>query len=1024
MVELDKKYNPHNTGTEIDQNLLNSLPLPIYDAYKLLENQSDYEKSLQVLCLSLIPWTYQYIALIFSGEYLASEHEPSSEVTDSLINMIKKPGPGKWIGFTRIASGYFMDHKASVISPELISILNTILNEKGKPQVKISENDNKLEYSDALINIRNRFAHSRNFSGDKAKELFQDYFQIWKAWIVIIREVFEPRLLFRSSPGNPFQSFDNRPFDIKNIPPDNNKNTTLLWDEKRETYIRLYPIIVTTSEDSKKNGEVAFLEEIKSKYLFYLQGDNFFKLKDEFEVLSKMIESKTIIEEEVSAGSLTLRTFAERIDRITSQTINNFQDALKYIPEMYVDRPSFTATLDSWLDGNLPGCIIAGNQGTGKTSIIANWCIHRKTKGDHVLLFEASGLKDSDITLIIERELNLSSPLRDCLDTILKQNSNISGEQKPEKFIIVIDAVNEFTGKNNENRSRLWREINSLVSSLNLYIPYIKCLVTTRSDLWSVDFPEKNSAYDMLKEKLYWGDAENGFPRVSLGDLTLAEAGEIFENARKTIPSMAVQNSFGELSEKTQKVLCNPFLLRLALLIYNERKMPGLTKSKIEKQYARERITEEKDKKTVLFVLLERMSELRKTEITFDEFLYTKAKTKLIKQVSEKEKENLEKLIFDPRPQSPYKKLIKEGIIEERAENENNLESKEKIRFSQEKITDIIYSEFQQRSLKHVKKWLIIGLISVIPILGISFFGIQNSIKKDINNIQTELNKSTPDHGDLVQITNISSAIIKESERSQTMWFAIELIFIYCVLWVITFLAVYLRFYLSKISKNDLPSRFIKEKFMDLNRKYTKNKLNFVITMLLMIAPILYMVFLEHTKPLSEVFMPYLYCGLFLGFSLQLWSIIRECIVVIRNANSPHDAFCMFGPKEVFPNLIIFLTTIPFIILIYFGPSQIHPLWIARSNERMEVLKQEWISNEAVNSLNQSNPKVYLNINNTLQEIVKKQSNDTIKETISQSYSLLRGKVIIYGFLIAFPIALILRYFAGFWLFKLLKRRL
>jgi len=136
MIELDKKYNPQNSGTEIEESLMKSLSLPIYDALNLLENKGDYEKSLQVLCLSLIPWTYHYIALILSGEYLASEHEPSFAVTDSLINMVKKPGPGSWIGFTRAASAYFVENKTRVISNETITKLNSILNGKDQPQVK------------------------------------------------------------------------------------------------------------------------------------------------------------------------------------------------------------------------------------------------------------------------------------------------------------------------------------------------------------------------------------------------------------------------------------------------------------------------------------------------------------------------------------------------------------------------------------------------------------------------------------------------------------------------------------------------------------------------------------------------------------------------------------------------------------------------------------------------------------------------------------------------------------------------
>jgi hypothetical protein len=1014
MIELDKKFNPQNGGTELDDNLLKSLPLPVYDAFKLIEKQTDYEKSLQILCLSLIPWTYQYIALMLSGEYLASEHEPSFEVTDSLVNMVKKPGPGKWIGFTRAAASYFMDHKTNVISHEAISALNTVLNGKDRPQVKLLENGNKLEYSDALINIRNRFAHSRNFSAEKAQELFQDYFQIWKAWIIIIKDVFEPKLLFRSSPDNPFQSFDNRPLNIKNIPADQEKGTPLLWDEKKETLIRLYPIIVTNSEDSKPQGEVAFLEEIKSKYLFYLHGDNFFKLRDEFDVLSKMIESKTIIEEVVTAESLTIKAFAERIDRITNQTISDFQDALKYIPEMYIDRPAITVNLDKWLESNLPGCIITGNPGTGKTSIITNWCLRRKAKGDHVLLLEASRFRESDVTMIIEKELNLASPLKDCLDTIQNQNKNSTGEQAPQKFIIVIDAVNEFTGKDNENRSRLWREINSLVSSLNLYSPYLKCLVTTRNDLWNVDFPGKNTAADMLKEKFYWGEAGNDFPRVFLGNFSVAEAGEIFENARTTIPSMEVQTSFSELSEKTKKVLCNPFILRLALLTFNGREMGDLTKSKIENQYTREKITEEKDKKAVLFALLERMSELRKTEVTFDEFLYTGSKIKSKKKVSEKDRINLEKLIFDPRPQSPYKKLIKEGILEEKADD-SNIESKEQIRFSQEKITDIIYSEFQKRGVKKLIILAIFGFVLLLVILGVKAFFAGDSIKSHLGIIQTELNNSTLSQGSKIQIGSISAGIIKRTVNTRYILSGVSMFVCYAFFVIFIFVASYFRISLSKRFKNDLSTRFIKEKFVELVQK----KIPYLL-ILIILLPFIYVFWISSHPHLSqsEILNPVLYgFPVFLLFSI-LWILILHAIVVLKNANSPQDAFCVFGKKEFIHSCIELIYLIPFLILMYFGITHLSDFLNIDSDKELIALKQEWFSNADLITMKITDIEHYNIINSEILDFT------TDKEDLFKPFLLSFSKVMIYSLCILFPLMLLLQYFAGFWLFKLLKKRL
>jgi hypothetical protein len=1018
MIELDKNLNPQNTGTELHEKLVNSLPMPVYDAFKLLEREGNYEKSLQVLCLSLIPWTFQYIALILSGEYLESIQEPSFEVTDSLLNMMKKPGPGKWLGFTRSAVGYFMEHKTRVISHETILALNSILNEKNRPLVKVPDNENRLEYTDALISIRNRFAHSRGFAEDKAKELALDYFLIWKALIIIIKDVFTPRLLYRPVSSESFHPFDNRSFDVNRLPSDQDNRQTLLWNETDGSFIRLYPVIVTYSDDLKNSSEVAFLEEIRNKYLFYLQGDSFFKLKDEFEILSKLIETRTIKEEIVNAESLTPKTFAERIDRITNQTINDFRDALKYIPEIYLDRPEVSNKLDTWIESSLPGCIISGIPGTGKTSLVTNWCVRRKNNGDHVLLIEASRLKDSDITGIIEKELNLGSPLKDCLDAIQKQNINLSGDLQQKKFIIVIDAVNEFTGTGNENRSRLWREINSLISILNLYNPNLKCLVTTRSDLWKVDFPEKNSASDMLKEKLYWGDTTPGFPRIMLGNLSLDEVGEIFEKARENFPSMAVQNSFDELSDKTKKVLCNPFFLRLALITYNGRLVPNLTKSKIERQYAKERITEEKDKTTVLFALLERMSQLRKTEVTIDEFLYSEGKSKFRRKKAEKERKKLEKIIYDPRPQSSYKKLVREGIIEERSE-EGNIDSKEKIRFSQEKITDIIQSEFQKRDLKRKTKLLIVfGIYFLVCYTAIIISG-GMSTKSFNGKIKTELNNNISDSVKINEIYFVSSELTKTVSHVFLKRYGLLLLIICAPFFGLIFLIWYSVSYGARMIKNDLPSRFIKGRFTELKQK----KIWFGIIPFIVILLLLYVRWMASSENTDQsfigLFRPFLYGVPIIFFFILLWDVVLGSVIVYRRANSSQDAFSIFGKKEVIQTCFEMLPAVPFFILIWLtGPVLVNILDI-NNDMKLDAARQNWLSNESVISLKDQNPDIYSRINEKYLHTTDK----TMIGTFANWWGMFT-KVFVWSFCALVPVYMLLQYFTGFILYKLLKRKL
>ena len=97
--------------------------------------------------------------------------------------------------------------------------------------------------------------------------------------------------------------------------------------------------------------------------------------------------------------------------------------------------------------------------------------------------------EDPDLPRTIEQLLGLTSSLKSCLEAVT------SGTGR--RFLIVIDAVNEFVGEGLGGRGMLWREINSLVERLEDFQPRVKCLVSTRSDTWFKDFPRAEVAYEI-----------------------------------------------------------------------------------------------------------------------------------------------------------------------------------------------------------------------------------------------------------------------------------------------------------------------------------------------------------------------------------------------------------------------------------------------------------------------------------------------------------------------------------------------
>jgi len=82
MIELNGQYHPDANNIDLAPEFLKSLPLPIAEIVNHLEINEEPQLRLQELCLSLIPMTFQYLALVLSSEYLYAEVSPDNEVTD------------------------------------------------------------------------------------------------------------------------------------------------------------------------------------------------------------------------------------------------------------------------------------------------------------------------------------------------------------------------------------------------------------------------------------------------------------------------------------------------------------------------------------------------------------------------------------------------------------------------------------------------------------------------------------------------------------------------------------------------------------------------------------------------------------------------------------------------------------------------------------------------------------------------------------------------------------------------------
>lgn len=144
MLSLDQELNK-NLVVFDDAEFFKKIPRPILNSYLKIEKQTNAKLALQDLCLSLIPLTFQYYALLLSSEYLNSESPPSYKVTESLWNMIRRPGPGKWVGFIREAVIHFINNETAVIDKKAINQFYETLIAKDKPIITLLDQSGKSQ---------------------------------------------------------------------------------------------------------------------------------------------------------------------------------------------------------------------------------------------------------------------------------------------------------------------------------------------------------------------------------------------------------------------------------------------------------------------------------------------------------------------------------------------------------------------------------------------------------------------------------------------------------------------------------------------------------------------------------------------------------------------------------------------------------------------------------------------------------------------------------------------------------------
>lgn len=134
-----------------------------------------------------------------------------------------------------------------------------------------------------------------------------------------------------------------------------------------------------------------------------------------------------------------------------------------YEPELYVQRAAQERELDEFLAADARALVLLGDTGMGKTNLLCHWTAAQAAKGHAVFMFAGDRLTTADIESELARDLSLADPA--ALWPVLGFLDELAGRAE-RRVVVVIDALNDFRGREGQGQMQLLLCVDRLVSRL------------------------------------------------------------------------------------------------------------------------------------------------------------------------------------------------------------------------------------------------------------------------------------------------------------------------------------------------------------------------------------------------------------------------------------------------------------------------------------------------------------------------------------------------------------------------------
>ena len=744
MIENIQTPSPITGLTDNDirvifENVVKTYPYPLAVSFQNQEKANDTYSLSSILLKDTLTTVLQYLALIGLWDYARSGIPSDFKVYNAVEQMVFRPGPGKWLGFLRTLMNYYRSSITphDFIIPGMMNFLNNFADPKGL-KIRLTEyrKHESRPILETLVILRNRWAHSKGWPDETVKLVSDNLFRTMAFIYHELAFLQETLLTVRSDRGHELDLIGTAVSEnLKNLEA---SEVYLKMPARSESIMRL---MMHWRADDK--ADILLLEEIiQDKQIIYSSSFHSERLsRNDLNYEQKVMEVIGVVEKVraenpiLSLYDLTFTKFAHRCNEHTASIIRDYQEFGKYNPTFYSEPNEIIQLMDAFIeDSETPALILSGEQGCGKSALLAHWAskIINSCNGyfegiePAIFMLECHSLPAMvgqlktpklliDEALRVKLFLEKTSTPENYLSR-LSQGRKESG--KSAKFILIIDAINEYEWGEYERR-QLLLELPSYIRDLEgvFGTGNIKMILSLRWSLFNAEgFGEKEFIRNanILPDTFFKARIDQLKISIEVPKLSAQRAETLYNLIQDSGIGMSPRISWAELDLSIQKLCYNPMMMQF-FMHANDGKTRNLISIRnadhIKRRYVSELLVvhNKDDVKTrkakserlqLVLNILEAMRSQRTMHLPLNSSI-AKVKGKkreqthidhVLSATADRARMSGEGLVASP----PYQELIEQGMLREELVRLLKAESPEKrISFNHEMISCFLENERQ-----------------------------------------------------------------------------------------------------------------------------------------------------------------------------------------------------------------------------------------------------------------------------------------------------------------------------------------